>query len=57
MYQNIFIPGPVFWTVELPDELTTIAAYYGMDPDVLAHNNGLPNGNAEIFVGQVLRII
>lgn len=55
--QNIFIPGPVYWTVEGPDELTTIAAYYGMDPDVLAHNNGLPNGGAEIFVDQVLRII
>lgn len=55
--QNIFIPGPVVWTVEAPDELVTIAAYYGMDPDVLAHNNGLPDRNAEIFVGWNLRII
>lgn len=55
--QNIFIPGPVYWTVEGPDELVTIAAYYGMDADALAHNNGLPNRNAEIFVDQVLTII
>jgi N-acetylmuramoyl-L-alanine amidase len=55
--QLVFIPGPVAWTVEAPDELVTIAAYYGMDADVLAQNNGLPNGQAEIFVGQVLRII
>jgi N-acetylmuramoyl-L-alanine amidase len=55
--QRIFIPGPVYWTVEGPDELVTIAAYYGMDADALAHNNGLPNRNAEIFVDQVLRII
>lgn len=55
--QRIFIPGPVVWVVEGPDELVTIAAYYGMDADALAHNNGLPHGRAEIFVGQVLRII
>lgn len=55
--QNIFIPGEIVWIIEAPDTLETIAAYYGMDADALAHNNGLPNRWAEIYIGNTLTII
>jgi LysM repeat protein len=45
----------VTYTVRSGDTLSGIALYYGVDPDQLAHVNGIRNQN-RVYVGQVLCI-
>lgn len=54
---DIFIPGPLVWIIEAPDTVRTIAAYYGLDADYLAHKNGLPNADSEIYIGNTFNIL
>jgi N-acetylmuramoyl-L-alanine amidase len=54
--QKIFIPGPLYWIIEAPDTIRSIAAYYGLDAGYLARLNGLPGPDAEIYIGNTLRI-
>lgn len=54
---RIWVPGPIGWIVEAPDEIRTIAAHYGFDPGYLAQLNGLGwNPDATIYVGNIFWI-
>lgn len=55
--ETIWVPGPLGWIVEGPDEIRTIAARYGYDPGYLAQLNGLGwNPDATIYVGNTFWI-
>lgn len=54
--EKIWAPGPFGWIIEQPDTIRSIAAKYGYDPDYIARINGLPNADAEIYVGNTLWI-
>lgn len=54
---RIWIPGRLVWTIEGPDEIRSVAAYYGLDPGYLASINNLGwNPDATIYVGNTLLI-
>lgn len=54
---DVFIPGPLVWVIEGPDTIRSIAAYYGLDADYLAHKNGLPGADSEIYIGNTLTVL
>lgn len=54
--QRIWIPGPLVWIIEAPDTIRSIAAYYGLDAGYLARLNGLRGPDAEIYIGNILKI-
>lgn len=57
--QKIWVPGPIRWTIEGPDTVQSICAYYGISWEWLArYNPGQVRGpNSELYIGNVLTII
>lgn len=57
--QKIWVPGPIFWTVEGPDTVQSICNYYGISWEWLAarNPNQVDGPNTELYIGNVLRIL
>lgn len=57
--QKVWIPGPMLWTIEAPDTVPSICAYYGISWQWLAARNPtqVTGPNTELYIGNVLRIL
>lgn len=57
--QRIWIPGPIRWTIEAPDTVPSICAYYGISWQWLQRYNPRQvwGPNTELYIGNVLTIL